>query len=139
MKTNQFMDAGFAACFAAAAAFRGRCRRAAGIASAAFVMALAAPALHAQDVDAQAVQASGEPLPNSEVGHSTRAWLELQRSNAEAAPALPMLGAEAGYAYRRYLNSFDTEIPASFGSTVQTGNGQGGGSGSATLGGGGAY
>lgn len=99
-------------------------------------MAFAAPAVHAQSVDAQA---SGERVRNSEIGHSTRAWLDLQRSNAQAAPALPMLGAEAGYAYRRYMKSFDTNIPASFGSTIQTGNGQGGGAGTAAPGGGGAY
>ncbi|MBB3259577.1 hypothetical protein F4827_004452 [Paraburkholderia bannensis] len=77
------------------------------------------PAAHAQSAD----------VSNTEVGHSTQAWLELQRSNAQAAPALPMLGAEAGYAWQRYMKSFDTAIPASFGSTVITGGSQGGGSG----------
>jgi hypothetical protein len=76
-------------------------------------LALGAP-LFAQPAHAQASDA----VPNSEIGHSTLAWLELQRSNAQAAPALPMLGAEAGYAYRRYLKSFDTQIPASFGSSI---------------------
>ncbi|MFP6558709.1 DUF3613 domain-containing protein [Paraburkholderia sp. B3] len=77
--------------------------------------ALLAPQAHAQATDA---------APNSEIGHSASAWLELQRSNAQAAPALPMLGAEAGLAWRRYLKSFDTEIPASFGSSVDTGQSQ---------------
>ncbi|QBQ98573.1 DUF3613 domain-containing protein [Paraburkholderia pallida] len=113
-----------------------RCRHAAVVAAAIVSMALAAPAAHAQGADAQASVAT---VPDSEIGHSTRAWLELQRSNAEAAPPLPMLGAEAGYAYRRYMKSFDTEIPASFGSTVQTGGGQGGAGGSASPGSGGAY
>ncbi|WP_322053767.1 DUF3613 domain-containing protein [Paraburkholderia bannensis] len=74
-----------------------------------------------------AAQAQSASVPNIEVGHSTEAWLELQRSNAQAAPAVPMLGAEAGYAWQRYMKSFDTDIPASFGSTVLNGNSQGGG------------
>ncbi|WP_233829431.1 DUF3613 domain-containing protein [Paraburkholderia sp. ZP32-5] len=61
----------------------------------------------------------------SEVGHSTLAWLELQRSNAQAAPALPMLGAQAGLAYRRYLESFKSRIPDLYGSTLN-GSGNGG-------------
>jgi Protein of unknown function (DUF3613) len=61
----------------------------------------------------------------SEVGHATRAWLELQRSNAVGSP-LPTLGEEAGWAYKRYLDSFKTKIPASFGSTFEgSGNGVG--------------
>lgn len=75
------------------------------------------PSAHAQSAS----------VPNSEVGHSTQAWLELQRSNAQAAPAQPMLGAEAGYAWQRYMKSFDTDIPVTFGSTVLNGNSQGGG------------
>jgi hypothetical protein len=80
-----------------------------------------APLAHAQASDA---------VPNSEIGHTTLAWLDLQRSNVQAAPALPMLGAEAGYAWKRYLKSFDTAIPPSFGSSVDSGSsgqGQGGG------------
>lgn len=84
---------------------------------------------------------ASDAVANSEIGHSTHAWLDLQRSNEQAAPALPMLGAEAGYAWRRYLKSFDTAIPASFGSSVDTG---GSGSGQTNLlntsgGAGGAY
>lgn len=132
MKNNRHMDAGFTV----SAALRGRCHRFAVVAIAWFAMAFAVPAVHAQGADAQV---SGEPASNSEVGHSTRAWLALQRSNAEAAPALPTLGAEAGYAYQRYIKSFDTAIPASFGSTIQAGSGQGGAGGTASASGGGAY
>ncbi|HKU00171.1 MAG TPA: DUF3613 domain-containing protein [Paraburkholderia sp.] len=132
MKTRQLMDAGCAV----SAVIRVRCHRAAVVAIAWFAVALGVPAVHAQDVDAQV---SGEPVSNSEVGHSTGAWLALQRSNAQAAPALPMLGAEAGYAYGRYMKSFDTAIPASFGSMIQTGSGQGGGGGTASVSGTGAY
>jgi hypothetical protein len=78
----------------------------------------------------------GDGVPSSEVGHSAAAWLELQRSNAAAAPALPTLGAEAGYAWRRYLKSFETPIPASFGSSVES---HGGSAQGATPGEGGAY
>ncbi|MFX1761841.1 DUF3613 domain-containing protein [Paraburkholderia sp. A1RI-2L] len=143
MKTNQLIDAGVAASLAASAVFRACHHRAAMavlVASMKIALVLVAPAAHAEGMDAQTdAQTTGEPVPNSEIGHSTRAWLDLQRSNAQAAPALPMLGEEAGYAWRRYMKSFDTDIPTSFGSTVQTGNGQGGGVGGATMGGGGAY
>jgi hypothetical protein len=87
---------------------------------------------------AQLAHAQTSPaVAKSEVGHSTRAWLALQRSNAQAAPEQPMLGAEAGHAYRRYLKSFDTPIPASLGSTVGAGSGGPGqtGSGGAMAGG----
>ncbi|MFM0242693.1 DUF3613 domain-containing protein [Paraburkholderia phytofirmans] len=59
----------------------------------------------------------------SEVGHATRAWLDLQGSNKQAAPALPMLGAEAGLAYRRYMESFKSKIPDLYGSALNTGSG----------------
>ena len=70
----------------------------------------------------------------SEMGHSTRAWLDLQSSNREAAPALPMLGAEAGLAYRRYMESFKSKIPDLYGSALNTGSGSGGGAMGATGG-----
>jgi hypothetical protein len=78
----------------------------------------------------------GEGVPSSEVGHSAAAWLELQRSNAAAAPALPTLGAEAGYAWQRYMKSFETPIPPSFGSSVES---HGGSAQGAAPGEGGAY
>jgi hypothetical protein len=55
----------------------------------------------------------------SEIGHATQAWLTLQASNAAAAPAQPMPGAQAGAAYERYLKSFDTPIPARYGSSFE--------------------
>jgi hypothetical protein len=69
------------------------------------------------------------PVRASEVGHSTRAWLDLQSSNTQAAPALPMLGAEAGLAYRRYMESFKSKIPDLYGSALNNGSGGNGGSG----------
>jgi hypothetical protein len=55
------------------------------------------------------------------IGDSATAWLNLQASNQAAAPAQPMLGAEAGAAYARYLKSFNTAIPESYGSSFQNG------------------
>ena len=74
--------------------------------------------------------AAGEPaVARSEVGHSTSAWLELQRSNTQAAAPQPMLGEEAGLAYRRYMQSFKSRIPDLYGSALNqgSGGGQGGG------------
>ena len=69
-------------------------------------------------------------VPNSEVGHAAKAWIELQSSNTAAAPARPMLGEEAGLAYRRYMESFKSKIPDLYGSALNQGSGNGGGSGS---------
>lgn len=66
---------------------------------------------------ATAAQSSVPPI-----GEATRNWLALQRSHAEAAPALPVLGAQAGLAYERYLNSFKNKIPGSFDSTLGAGS-----------------
>ncbi len=71
--------------------------------------------------------------PASEVDHATLAWLDLQRSNAAAAPAQPMLGAEAGLAYQRYLQSFTAKIPAQYGSALDQGGGGGNGGTGGTL------
>ena len=69
------------------------------------------------DADANA---AAKPLHSraGEIGRATRTWLELQRTNAAAAPALPMPGAQATLAYQRYMNSFTCKIPESFGSTL---------------------
>jgi hypothetical protein len=71
---------------------------------------------------ASAQEAGGSPEAAtplaSEIGHSTRDWLDLQRSGAQAAPPLTMLGDEAGLAYQRYMESFKAKIPVSFGSSV---------------------
>jgi hypothetical protein len=83
---------------------------------------------------AQPVEATAPAVRASEVGHSTRVWLDLQSSNTQAAPALPTLGAEAGLAYRRYLESFKSKIPDLYGSTLK-GNGGGGPMGGSDAGG----
>jgi Protein of unknown function (DUF3613) len=98
---RQTLDALTSAAAAALVAFA-----ALGVASASSNAAAQTPAL-------------SPPSPRtSEVGDATRAWLEQQRSNQAAAPALPTLGAEAGLAYERYLDSFKTKIPATYGSAI---------------------
>jgi Protein of unknown function (DUF3613) len=77
--------------------------------------------------DTQPVQSQQPAVRASEVGHSARAWLEVQRSNTQAAPMLPTLGSEAGLAYRRYMESFKNRIPDLYGSTLG-GSGSNGGS-----------
>jgi hypothetical protein len=54
----------------------------------------------------------------SNVGDAATAWLALQSSNSAAANAQPMLGAEAGAAYARYMKSFDTAIPERYKSSI---------------------
>lgn len=74
------------------------------------------------------LQASASRNRSSDIGEATNTWLNLQRSNTAAAPALPTPGAQATLAYERYMDSFRTRIPASFGSMLSGGNngGQGG-------------
>jgi len=84
---------------------------------AAGVCATAMAEARAEPVAAAAAAPQSVPF-----GEATRSWLALQRSNAEAAPALPVLGAQAALAYERYLDSFKTKIPGSFGSTLGTGS-----------------
>ncbi|WP_414444978.1 DUF3613 domain-containing protein [Burkholderia sp. 22PA0106] len=65
----------------------------------------------------------------SDIGSSTEAWLELQRSNRAASDnPHPFEGAAASYAYQRYLDSFGTPIPAWFGSSQAAQGSSGGGS-----------
>ncbi len=82
------------------------------------------------------VQAQPQPrheaavqLPATHIGDSTIAWLAIQRDGRLAAPAQPMLGAEADAAYRRYLKSFDHPIPEHLDSSVGTVGGGSSGSG----------
>ncbi|CAH2786374.1 MAG: FIG00452862: hypothetical protein [uncultured Paraburkholderia sp.] len=95
---------------------------------AARVLMLSLAACAAAHAGAQSAGA-GEAVQRSEVGHSTAAWLELQRSNAQAAAAQPMLGEEAGLAYRRYMQSFKSRIPDLYGSALNQGSGSGQGGG----------
>ena len=61
------------------------------------------------------------------VGDATLSILALQRSGQLAAPAQPMLGAEASAAYARYLKSFEHPIPEHLDSSVGTVGGAAGG------------
>src|SRR5471032_1902120 len=92
----------------------------------------AEPAQVSAQASAQASPQDAQPaVLASEIGHSTRAWLDLQRSNTQAAPMLPTLGTEAGLAYRRYMESFNSKIPDLYGSALSGGGSSGGGSGGA--------
>ncbi|WP_254073739.1 DUF3613 domain-containing protein [Burkholderia sp. S171] len=61
------------------------------------------------------------------IGDATLSILALQRNGQMAAPAQPMLGAEASAAYARYLKSFDHPIPEHLDSSVGTVGGAAGG------------
>lgn len=81
--------------------------------------ALRAHAQSYSDASDAAGAAASRPSPRAtEIGAATRSWLALQRSNAAAAPALPTPGAQATLAYERYMDSFRSPIPSSFGSTL---------------------
>ncbi|ANI21737.1 hypothetical protein AB870_25945 [Pandoraea faecigallinarum] len=78
----------------------------------------------------------GEPARDGMLGDETEALLAVQGNNLAAGRGLPMLGATASRAYKRYLDSFTYPIPAFFETMVQTTNGAGGGGGSGAAGGG---
>lgn len=59
--------------------------------------------------------------PVTQIGDATASLLALQRDGQAAAPAQPMLGAEASAAYARYLRSFGHEIPEQSTTAVGTG------------------
>ncbi|WP_170935862.1 DUF3613 domain-containing protein [Pandoraea sp. PE-S2R-1] len=83
----------------------------------------------------------GEHAADGMLGDETEALLALQASNQAAGRGLPMLGATASRAYKRYLDSFTYAIPAFYPTMVQSdgaGGGGGGGSGAASGGGTGA-
>ncbi|NPT45394.1 DUF3613 domain-containing protein [Paraburkholderia sp. 1N] len=101
--------------------YQGRLRGMRRLACGALIAVLAVGML--QVARAQAV--SAPPAARSEVGHATTAWLDLQRSNSQAAPEQPMLGEEAGLAYRRYMDSFKSKIPELYGSALSQGSGGG--------------
>ncbi|WP_241201921.1 MULTISPECIES: DUF3613 domain-containing protein [unclassified Caballeronia] len=70
------------------------------------------------DADTQVMQPVLQPV--MQIGDAAHCMLALQRSGQLAAPALPMLGAEASAAYARYLKSFDHPIPEHLDSSVGT-------------------
>ncbi|VVE11471.1 hypothetical protein PIN31115_02641 [Pandoraea iniqua] len=81
----------------------------------------------------------GEHAADGMLGDETEALLTLQASNLAAGRGLPMLGATASRAYRRYLDSFNYAIPAFYPTMVQSdGAGGGGGGGGGAVSGGGA-
>lgn len=110
------------------------CFGAAASVTAGALLGTCAPAVAQTGEAAPAVQTVQPEVRASEVGHATRSWLDLQSSNTQAAPAQPMLGAEAGLAYRRYMESFKSKIPDLYGSALNTGTGGNGGAMAATGG-----
>lgn len=81
-------------------------------------MAMGTVAAHAQQ---------GTEPTASEVDHSTKAWLSLQRDNRAAAPTQPMLGDVASLVYQRYLDSFKNKIPESMSTQLGSSGGMSGG------------
>jgi hypothetical protein len=68
-------------------------------------------------------QIRSAPVPQSpQIGDATASLLALQREGRAAAPAQPMLGAQASAAYARYLKSFDHAIPEQSSTAVGTVN-----------------
>ncbi|MCU9954917.1 DUF3613 domain-containing protein [Burkholderia sp. BKH01] len=63
----------------------------------------------------------------SDVGHSTRDWLTMQRDNRAAAPTQPLLGDVASLVYQRYLDSFKNKVPGSMSSQLGSASGMSGG------------
>jgi len=56
--------------------------------------------------------------PGDEVGDITRLLLAAQADGRRAGADLPMLGAAAGRAWQRYMESFSQPIPEWFGKRV---------------------
>lgn len=75
-----------------------------------------APRTHADTVARQGdTTTAPEPARTPvRIGDATRALLDMQVRGDHAAAPLPMLGDEAGAAYRRYIQSFAHPIPAFF-------------------------
>ena len=76
---------------------------------------LALPGVGAAEDDPAAPQVDEKPAHWSPLGSRTRAWLERQRSGADASPVAPGLTPPADRRARmRYLQSFEHPIPALF-------------------------
>ncbi|MFJ2993471.1 DUF3613 domain-containing protein [Pandoraea sp. NPDC087047] len=75
----------------------------------------------------------GEPAADGMLGDETEALLAVQSNNLAAGRGLPMLGATASRAYKRYLDSFSYPIPQFYSNLVQSdsSSGSNGGGGAA--------
>ncbi|CFB64614.1 DUF3613 domain-containing protein [Pandoraea apista] len=71
----------------------------------------------------------GEHARDGMLGDETEGLLALQASNLAAGPGLPMLGATASRAYKRYLDSFAYPIPQFYPTMIQSDSASGGGGG----------
>lgn len=56
------------------------------------------------------------------IGDTTHALLRMQADGTHAGPSRPILGVQADASYRRYLRSFEHDIPVFFRTTVDTDN-----------------
>jgi hypothetical protein len=79
----------------------------------------------ATPVPAPASAAVAPPSYAAQVGDTTRGLLQMQVDNDRVGERLPMLGDEASASYRRYLKSFDHDIPEFYETTVGKGVGNG--------------
>lgn len=61
----------------------------------------------------------GDSSDDRNLGRTTQSLLQAQASGTYAGKRLPIPGDEASASYRRYLRSFDHEIPAFFETKVQ--------------------
>lgn len=91
-------------------------------------LALACLPLHAFAETSADAATDKQELPRIEIGATTNALLDLQRSELAAGPLLPMQGELASRAYQRYLEGFrqspsgnsaaETGVPSRTGSSV---------------------
>jgi hypothetical protein len=72
--------------------------------------------------------AQGDDPPPARIGDTTRQILRMQAEGSRAGRPLPILGDEASASYKRYLKSFDHDIPEFFQTTVDKNSSGGTGS-----------
>lgn len=62
----------------------------------------------------------GDKRAKVEIGARTSEWLDAQREGRLAGNLLPILGAEAGPSYRRYIDTFTKPVPDQMGYSAST-------------------
>lgn len=65
------------------------------------------------------------PFYPEQPGDTTRHLLQMQADDSRPGNRLPILGDEASASYRRYMKSFDHDIPEFYEATVEKDNGNG--------------
>lgn len=74
---------------------------------------------------AHAQASVAEPFYPEQTGDTTRHLLQMQADDSRPGSRLPILGDEASASYRRYMKSFDHDIPEFYEATVEKDNGNG--------------